>query len=318
LSTGPITHRFERLRQRRKPAGLSRALRDAREWTAFLVLAAAAISSVLITAAIVLVLVYESSSFFRSDQINLWQFFTGKQWAPLFNPPRYGILPLVSATIMTTLIALTVALPLGTIVALYLSEFAPFALRETIKPSLELLSAVPTVVYGYFALTFVSPILQWLIPDLPRANMLSAGIVMGIMIIPYVSSLSEDAMRAVPMLLREGSYALGANKLLTAWRVVVPSALSGIGAAYILGVSRAIGETMIVAVAAGMQPRFTFDPTEQAQTITAYIVATSQGETPHGTVGYQSIFAAGLVLFAMTLTFNILGYWLRRRFHQAY
>jgi phosphate transport system permease protein len=318
MSTGTTTRKFTRLRQRKPADSWSRRLRDAREWTAFLVLAAAAASSVLITAAIVLVLVYESSSFFRADQINLVQFFTGTEWAPLFNPPKYGILPLVSATIMTTLIALCVALPIGTIVALYLSEFAPFVLRETIKPSLELLSAVPTVVYGYFALTFVSPILQALIPGLPRANMLSAGIVMGIMIIPYVSSLSEDAMRAVPMLLREGSYALGANKIGTAWRVVVPSALSGIGAAYILGISRAIGETMIVAVAAGMQPRFTFDPTEQAQTITAFIVATSQGETPHGTIGYQSIFAAGLVLFVMTLAFNIFGYWLRRRYHQAY
>jgi phosphate transport system permease protein len=318
MSTATTTRKFARLRQRKPAGSWSRRLRDVREWAAYLVLAAAAASSVLITAAIVLVLVYESSSFFLADQIDLLQFFTGTEWAPLFNPPKYGILPLVSATIMTTLIALCVALPIGTIVALYLSEFAPFVLRETIKPSLELLSAVPTVVYGYFALTFVSPILQALIPGLPRANMLSAGLVMGIMIIPYVSSLSEDAMRAVPMLLREGSYALGANKIVTAWRVVVPSALSGIGAAYILGISRAIGETMIVAVAAGMQPRFTFDPTEQAQTITAFIVATSQGETPHGTIGYQSIFAAGLVLFVMTLIFNIFGYWLRRRYHQAY
>jgi phosphate transport system permease protein len=318
LATSAPERKFARLRQRKPADRWRRSLRDAREWTAFGVLAAAAVSSVLITALIVLVLLYESSSFFGAKEIHLSEFLIGTQWAPLFNPPRYGILPLVSATIMTTLIALVVAMPVGTIVALYLSEFAPFALRESIKPTLELLSAVPTVVYGYFALTFVSPILQWLIPGIPRANMLSAGIVMGIMIIPYISSLSEDAMRAVPMLLREGSYALGANKLLTAWRVVVPSALSGIGAAYILGISRAIGETMIVAVAAGMQPRFTFNPTAQAQTITAFIVATSQGETPHGTVGYQSIFAAGLVLFAMTLVFNILGYWLRRRFHQAY
>lgn len=318
MSTEATPRKFARLRQRKPANSWDRALREVREQTAFVVLAAAAVSSVLITAIIVLVLLYESSSFFSAKEINLWQFLTGTQWAPLFNPPRYGILPLVSATIMTTVIALSVAMPIGTVVALYLSEFAPFALRESIKPTLELLSAVPTVVYGYFALTFVSPILQWLIPGLPRANMLSAGIVMGIMIIPYISSLSEDAMRAVPMLLREGSYALGANKLLTAWRVVVPSALSGIGAAYILGISRAIGETMIVAVAAGMQPRFTFNPAAQAQTITAFIVATSQGETPHGTVGYQSIFAAGLVLFAMTLAFNVLGYWLRRRYHQAY
>ena len=318
MSAETTTPRFARLRNRRQGAAAARWLREIREGAAWLLLAAAALSSVLITAAIVLVLVYESAGFFGSKEVHLWEFFTGTEWAPLFQPAKYGILPLVSATVMTTLIALCVALPIGTIVALYLSEFAPFALRESIKPSLELLSAVPTVVYGYFALTFVSPILQSLIPGLPRANMLSAGIVMGIMIIPYVSSLSEDAMRAVPMLLREGAYALGANKFVTAWRVVIPSALSGIGAAYILGISRAIGETMIVAIAAGMQPRFTFNPTDQAQTITAYIVATSQGETPHGTVGYQSIFAAGLVLFAMTLAFNVFGYWLRRRFHQAY
>jgi len=312
--------KFARLRQRKASSGRQRAMRETREWAAFLTLAAAAVSSVLITALIVLVLLHESGSFFRAPEVSsqLWRFFVDTTWAPTSDPPRIGILPLVSATIMTTLIALLVALPIGTVVALYLSEFAPFALRETIKPSLELLSAVPTVVYGYFALTFVSPILRWLIPGLPQANMLSAGIVMGIMIIPYVSSLSEDAMRAVPMLLREGSYALGANRLMTAWKVVVPSALSGIGAAYILGISRAIGETMIVAVAAGMQPRFTFNPTAQAQTITAYIVSMSQGETPHGTMGYQSIFAAGLVLFVMTLAFNLLGFWLRRRYHQAY
>ena len=281
-----------------------------------LVLLAAAVSSIAITAGIVGILLYESATFFA--HVSLWEFFTDTLWAPLIDPAKHTIWPLVTATLVTTGIALLVALPIGTIVALYLSEFAPLALRETIKPSLELLSAVPTVVYGYFALTFVSPLVRLLIPDLPPANMLSAGLVMGIMIIPYVSSLSEDAMRAVPMLLREGSYALGANKLLTAWRVVIPSALSGIGAAYILGISRAIGETMIVALAAGNIPRLTLDPTEPAQTITAYIVATSQGETPHGTVGYQSIFAAGLVLFVMTLGFNVLGYWLRRRYHQAY
>ena len=318
MSTTP--RKFARLRQRKAFSGRQRVLRETREWTAFLTLAAAAVSSVFITVLIVVVLLNESGSFFRAPEVSsqFWRFFVDTTWAPTSDPPRIGILPLVSATIMTTLIALLVALPIGTVVALYLSEFAPFALRETIKPSLELLSAVPTVVYGYFALTFVSPILRWLIPGLPQANMLSAGIVMGIMIIPYVSSLSEDAMRAVPMLLREGSYALGANRLMTAWKVVVPSALSGIGAAFILGISRAIGETMIVAVAAGMQPRFTFNPTAQAQTITAYIVSMSQGETPHGTMGYQSIFAAGLVLFVMTLTFNVLGFWLRRRYHQAY
>jgi phosphate transport system permease protein len=228
------------------------------------------------------------------------------------------VLPLVAGTVVTTGVALAVALPVGTIVAIYLSEFAPATAREIIKPILELLSAVPTVVYGYFALLFVTPLLQKLVPGLPGFNMLSAGIVMGVMIVPYVSSLSEDAMRSVPMLLREGSYAMGANKLTTAVRVVVPSALSGIGAAYILGISRAIGETMIVAVAAGQQPNLTFNPMEGAATITAYIVQVSLGDLPHGSIGYQSIFAVGLTLFVMTLGFNIFGHILRKRYRQAY
>jgi phosphate transport system permease protein len=324
LSADSTRQKFVRLRPRR--AGDARRWRrEAVEWTAKVLLAAAALSSILVTVAIVVVLFWESSSFFGEPEITFSGFLFGRHhgqwitaWSPLTDATKHCIWPLVSATLVTTGIALLVALPIGTTVALYLSEFAPLAMRESIKPSLELLSAVPTVVYGYFALTFVSPLLKLVLPDLPPANMLSAGLVMGIMIIPYVSSLSEDAMRAVPMLLREGSYALGANKLLTAWRVVVPSALSGIGAAYILGISRAIGETMIVALAAGNIPRLTLDPTQPAQTITAYIVATSQGETPRGTLGYQSIFAAGLILFIITLGFNILGYWLRRRYHQSY
>lgn len=272
--------------------------------------------SVAITLAIVGVLVYESVRFFR--HVSLVEFVTGTVWTPQFAHPRYGILPLVAGTLVTTAVALAVALPVGTMVALYLSEFAPAVVREVVKPALELLSAVPTVVYGYFALTFMAPLLQLVIPSLPTFNMLSAGLVMGIMIIPYVSSLSEDAMRSVPMLLREGSYALGGNKTATALRVVVPAALSGIGAAYILGISRAIGETMIVAVAAGMQPRLTFNPAEPAATITAFIVQVSLGDLPHGSTGYQSIFAAGSVLFLMTLAFNIAGHYLRRRFHQRY
>jgi phosphate transport system permease protein len=266
--------------------------------------------------AIVWTLFYESFAFFR--HVSLVEFLTGTTWTPQFSNPKYGILPLVAGTTVTTAVALLVALPIGTIVALYLSEFAPFAVREAIKPALELLSAVPTVVYGYFALGFVAPLMQAVIPGLPTFNMLSAGLVMGIMIIPYVSSLSEDAMRSVPMLLREGSYALGGNKIMTALNVVTPSALSGIGAAYILGISRAIGETMIVAVAAGMQPNFTLNPTEPAATITAFIVQVSLGDLPHGSVGYQSIFAAGLTLFFMTLLFNLAGHYLRRRYHQAY
>ncbi len=286
-------------------------------------LLAAALSSVLITAAIVGVLVIESAGFF--SKVNVFAFLFGTRWTPLYENPSFGILPLLCATLVTTGVALAVALPLGTIIAIYLSEFAPFAVREVLKPTLELLSAVPTVVYGFFALQVVSPVLRWLFDiisfgtlELPLQNMLSAGIVMGLMIIPYISSLSEDAMRSVPMLLREGSYALGGNKLLTAWRVVVPSALSGMGAAYILGISRAIGETMIVAVVTGTEAKLTLNPMDAAQTITAYIVSVFDGELVYGSTEFRSIFAAGLMLFVLTLFFNVLGYQLRRRFHQAY
>jgi phosphate transport system permease protein len=281
-----------------------------------LVLFAAALSSIAITVGIVAVLVLESARFF--GHVSVVEFLTGTVWTPLFADARFGILPLVAGTLVTTLVALAVAMPVGTIIAIWLSEYAPHRLREFIKPLLELLSAVPTVVYGYFALLFVTPLLQKVFPDLPTFNMLGAGIVMGIMIIPYVSSLSEDAMRAVPALLREGSYAMGGNKLLTALGVVFPAALSGIGASYVLAISRAVGETMIVAIAAGMQPNFTWNPAEPAATITAFIVQVSLGDLPHDSIGYESIFAAGLVLFVMTLAFNIAGHWLRRRFREAY
>jgi phosphate transport system permease protein len=280
------------------------------------VLFLAAFSSVVVTTGIVLTLLYESAGFFRT--VSVWDFLTDTQWTPQFTNAHFGILPLVAGTLVTTGVALAVALPVGTIVAVYLSEYAPFALREILKPILELLSAVPTVVYGYFALLFVSPLLQKILPDLPSFSMLSAGIVMGIMIIPYVSSLSEDAMRAVPMLLREGAYALGANKMLTSIKVVYPAALSGIGAAYILGISRAIGETMIVAIAAGMQPNLTWNPMKPAATITAFIVQVCGGDNPRDSIGYKSIFAAGLTLFVMTLAFNIFGHVLRKRFREAY
>ena len=280
------------------------------------VLALAALSSVLITVGIVGILVYEASTFFR--HVSLVQFLTDRQWTPLFANPRYGILPLISGTFVTTIVALLVAVPVGTVSAIWLSEYAPARLREIIKPMLELLAAVPTVVYGYFALLLVTPLLQKVIPGLPAFNMLSAGLVMGLMIIPYISSLSEDAMRAVPMHMREGSYAMGATKMQTAFRVIFPSAFSGITAAYVLGISRAVGETMVVAIAAGMQPQLTVDPTEPAATITAFIVQVSKGDLPHGSIGYQSIFAAGLTLFLLTLTFNIGGYWLRKRYRQAY
>jgi len=306
---------MQRLRPKRS-SDSRRWRRDLLERGVHTLLFLAGSSSVLVTLAIVWVLFYESSAFFR--HVSLIHFLTGTKWTPQFEDPKYGILPLVAGTLVTTGVALAVALPIGTVVAIYLSEFARVAVREIVKPVLELLSAVPTVVYGYFALSFVAPIMQWFLPSLPTFNMLSAGLVMGIMIIPYVSSLSEDAMRGVPMLLREGSYALGGNKFTTALNVVVPSALSGIGAAYILGISRAIGETMIVAVAAGMQPNLTLNPMQPAATITAFIVQVSLGDLPHGSIGYQSIFAAGLMLFFMTLAFNLVGQYLRRRFHQAY
>ena len=276
----------------------------------------AAFSAVAITAAIVLILVVESSGFFR--HVSLWEFLTDTQWTPLFEDAHYGILPLLSGTLVTSGIALLVAVPLGTITAIYLSEFANARVREAVKPVLELISGVPTVVFGYFALLAVTPLLQALIPGLPGFNLLSPGIVIGIMIVPYISSLSEDAMRAVPMHLREASYAMGASRFQTALRVVLPAALSGVVASYILAVSRAVGETMVVAIAAGQQPNLTFDPTESAATITAFIVQVAMGDVPHGSVGYQSIFAAGLALFVLTLAFNVAGFWVRRRFREAY
>jgi phosphate transport system permease protein len=276
----------------------------------------AALTSVAITGGIVGVLVYESIGFFR--QVSLLDFLTDRQWTPLFSEPHYGILSLVSGTVVTTAVALAVAIPLGSLIAIYLSEYASRSIREIVKPALELLSAVPTVVYGYFALLFVTPALQTLWPALPGFNMLSAGLVIGIMIVPYVSSVSEDAMRAVPVHLREGAFALGATRMQTALRVVFPSALSGITAAYVLGISRAIGETMVVAIAAGMQPTLTWNPLEPAATMTAYIVQVSLGDLPHGSVGYQTIFATGLTLLLMTLVFNIAGHVLKKRYRQVY
>jgi phosphate transport system permease protein len=286
------------------------------EWIIESLLVLAGVSSIAITVGIVAVLVYESIGFFR--HVSLIEFTTGTQWAPLFDNPHYGILPLVCGTLVTTVVALCVAIPVGSIIAIYLSEYAAHRVRDVLKPVLELLSAVPTVVYGYFALLFVTPVLQRIVPGLPAFNMLGPGLVMGIMIIPYISSLSEDAMHAVPMYIREGSYAMGATRYQTATRVVVPAAFSGIASAYILGISRAVGETMILAVAAGMQPNLTFNPLEPAATITAYIVQVALGDLPHGSIGYQTIFAAGLTLMLITLLFNILGHVLRRRFREAY
>jgi phosphate transport system permease protein len=290
--------------------------RKVRDRMVEVLLLAAGLVAVFTTVAIVAILLIESSAFFQ--HVSLSEFLTDTMWTPLFADAHYGILPLVAGTLTTTAVALLVAVPVGTIIAIYLSEFAPHHVRETVKPILELLGAVPTVVYGYFALMTVTPLLQKLLPELPGFNMLSAGLVIGLMIVPYVSSVSEDAMRAVPRYMREGSYAMGATRLQTALRVVVPGAFSGLAAAFILGISRAVGETMVVAIAAGMQPNFTFDPREQAATITAYIVQVSLGDLPHGSIGYQSIFAAGLVLMLITLVFNVVGFSLTRRFREAY
>ena len=277
---------------------------------------AAAAVSVLTTLGIVYVLVSESIVFFR--QVGIVDFLTDTQWTPLFDDAHYGIMVLISGTLVSSAVALALAIPMGTVIAIYLSEFANPKVRELAKPVLELLGGIPTIVFGYFALLIVSPLLQKVFPGLPGFSLLSAGLVMGIMIMPYIASLSEDAMRAVPMSLREGSYAMGATKLHTAIHVVVPAAISGLTAACILGISRAVGETMILAVAAGMQPNLTWNPMEPAATITSYIVQVALGDLPHGSLAYQTIFAAGLTLLLITLSFNILGQWLRRRYREAY
>ena len=276
----------------------------------------AALSAVATTFTIIGILLYESFGFFQ--HVTFKQFFTDTQWTPLFEDPHFGILPLIAGTLTTSFVALCVAIPLGTIGAIYLSEFASHKVRESIKPILELLVGVPTVVFGYFALLFLTPILQKFIPGLPGFNMLSPGIVMGVMIIPYIASVSEDAMRAVPMSMREGSYAMGATRFQTALKVVTPAAISGIIAAYILGISRAVGETMVVTIAAGQQPTLTFNPLDSAATITSYIAQVAMGDLEHGSIGYQSIFAAGLVLIIITLVLNIFGHMLRQKHRHAY
>lgn len=290
--------------------------RDLRERVIEAFLFACAASAVAVTTAIVVVLIVESAAFF--EHVSIVDFLTDTMWTPLFAEARYGILPLLCGTLLAAGVALIVAVPLGLMVSLYLSEFAPVKVREAVKPFLEMLEGVPTVVYGYFALLFVTPLLQKVIPDLPGFNVLSPGIVIGIMIVPYVASVSEDAMRAVPNALREASYACGATRLQTTIRVVMPAAASGIAAAFVLGIARATGETMVVAIAAGQQPNLTLDPTEPAATITAYIVQVALGDLPHGSIGYQSIFAAGLVLLLITLLFNIVAHLLRMRFREAY
>ena len=272
--------------------------------------------TVLTTIGIIWVLFSESFSFFK--EVSLVEFLTDDQWTPLFANKRFGIMPLISGTLLTTTIALSVALPLGLTIAVYLSEYAPNKVRDVLKPLLEILAAVPTVVYGFFALMVVTPFLKTIFPNISGFNALSAGLVMGIMIIPFVSSLSEDALRAVPKSLREASYGLGATRLQTAFKVMVPAASSGIVVSVILAFSRAIGETMIVAIAAGQQPRLTFDPFVPIETITAYIVQVSLGDVPHGSLEYKTIFAAGMTLFVFTFLLNNLSFWIRKKFREEY
>lgn len=292
------------------------AMRNVSERMIEALLLAATAVSVLTTVGIVYVLVSESIHFFQ--QVSIVDFLTDTQWTPLFDDAHFGIMVLVSGTVVSSFVALAVAIPMGTIIAIYLSEFANSKVREIAKPILELLGGIPTIVFGYFALLVVTPVLQLILPELPGFSLLSAGLVMGIMIVPYIASLSEDAMRAVPMSLREGAYAMGSTRLYTALHVVVPAAFSGLAASYILGISRAVGETMILAVAAGMQPNLTWNPTEPAATITSYIVQVALGDLPHGSIGYLTIFAAGLTLLMITLIFNILGQWLRAKFRENY
>lgn len=276
----------------------------------------AAAAAVAVVVGILYVVVSESLFFFA--QVSLGEFLTSTRWTPLFDDPSYGIAPLLTGTLMVTLVAMAVAGPLGVVTAVYLSEFAGPRVRETVKPVLELLAGVPTVVYGYFALLFMTPLLQRFIPGLPSFNILSAGIVMGLMIIPYIASLSEDALRSVPQALRDGASALGATRFETAVTVVLPAAVSGVIGAVILGASRAIGETMIVAIAAGQQVQMVVTPLDQGATVTAFIAQVAKGDLAYGTLEYQSIFAAGVALLVLTLAFNLIAVLVQRRFREAY
>ena len=293
-----------------------RRLQKIKEWFIEKALFLSAFFSVFITIGIVGVLIFETFEFFKV--VSIFDFLTDTQWTPLFSEKHFGILPLFAGTFLTTIIAMAVSLPIGVVTAIYLSEYSSGKVRGVVKPILEVLAAVPTVVYGYFALLFVTPLLQRIIPDMSGFNSLASGIVMGIMIIPIISSLSEDAMHAVPMSLREGALALGSTKFQVALKVVLPAALSGIASSFILGISRAVGETMIVAIAAGQQPRLTLNPLVPIETVTAYIVQVSLGDTPTGTIEYSTIFAAGMSLFIVTFVLNIVSYWLKKRFREEY
>jgi phosphate transport system permease protein len=295
------------------PGSLRTGIGRGERWVERALLLCASVS-VLTTVAILGVLLFETVAFFR--EVPLRDFFGDTQWTPLFVDKHFGIWPLVAGTALTSLIAISVALPFGVLAAIYLGEFAAPSVRRTLKPALELLAGVPTIVYGYFALVVLTPVLQGFIPDLAGFNALSPGIIMGVMIIPMISSLSEDAISAVPQTLREGAYALGSGRLQTIFRVVLPTAFSGIAASVVLAVSRAVGETMIVAIAAGQQPRLTFDPRVPIETMTAYIVQVGLGDTPTGTIEYKTIFVVGASLFVITFATNLVSQRLARRFRE--
>ena len=298
------------------PPASRRRRRDFEGRIVRLIFLTCALVSIATTVGIVVTLLRQSIGFF--DEVSVWEFISGTRWTPVLIPQSFGVLPLVGGTLLVTAVAAAVGVPVGLATAIFLSEYAPDKLRRVIKPILEILAGIPTVVYGVFALTFVTPELQKILPDLIIFNALSAGLVMGLMITPMVSSLSEDAMLAVPRSLREAAYALGATRLEVALRVVVPAALSGIVAAFILAISRAVGETMLVTIAAGATPRLTINPLESIQTMTAFIVQLSLGETPHGSLEFNTIFAVGLLLFLITLVMNVAGYFVVRRWQERY
>ena len=272
--------------------------------------------TILTTISIIVILAVDTVKFF--GEVSIVDFLTDTQWTPLFSDKHFGILPLLSGTLLTTTIAILFAVPVGLIIAIYLNEYASPRFTAIVKPILEILAAIPTVVYGFFALQFVTPLLQNMIPGLRGFNALSPGLVMGVMIIPYITSLSEDALRAVPKSLREASYGMGATKLQTALRVMIPAASSGILVSIILAVSRALGETMIVAIAAGQEPNLTFNPLESVETITTYIVQVSMGDVPQDSLEYRTIFAAGMTLFVFTFILNNVSFWLRKKFQNQY
>ncbi len=275
-----------------------------------------AIITILTTIGIIVSLLKDSIGFFSN--VSITDFLFGRKWTPLFSEPSFGVLPLVMGTLIITLVSAVISIPIGLLTAIYLSEYANKRVRKIIKPILEVLAGIPSIVFGYFALTLITPLIKTFLPQTEIFNALSASIAVGIMTIPLVSSLSEDALRAVPDSLRQGALALGSTKMETSLKVVVPAAISGISASFVLAISRAIGETMIVTIAAGARPNLTFNPLESVQTMTSFIVQASQGDNPHGTVGYYSLFAVGLLLFLITLGLNILSHHMVEKYRKEY